>query len=325
MKSSIALFCAFSFWEPLLANADVNKPPYPVVNIIADQPNAGSYKQLQSHRLSALAKTTYKEQAHQELSTQQRQLERLFKLRADTANRAPESLPVINVRLAAPKHPLPEVTAEIAVLEKEREKLEADLMDKLHAAFDNALASAKGRINKMIASSMQLLDGGLQTSFLQASEPDFSIRVSTVAVPAPDPSIKGVMDKIEAKRSDAETKLLEQAVSEMQGLTDIVLNELGAQIQAHAVSLKATAKHAAFLAVSQQESSKALPAQANVRVESGAAFPTIASMVQAMESRRDNAESQEASAVLELELKLLQEENAMIKTALGAAVQRIAA
>merc|ERR1712183_63069 len=237
------------------------------------------------------------------------------------ANRAPESLPVVNVRLAAPKHPLPEVAAEIAALEKQREQLEADLMDKLQAAFDTALASAKSRINKMIASSMQLNTGGSQTSFLQASEADFAIRVSTVAVPAPDPSIKGVMDKIEAKRNDAETKLLEQAASEMQGLTDIVLNELGAQIEAHAASLKTEAKHASFLAVS----SKALPAQADLRVESGAAFPTIASMVQGMEARRDSAESQAASKVLELELKLLQEENDMIKSSLSAAIQRIAA
>lgn len=302
---------------------DVNKLPYPVVNIIADQPHAGSLKQLNSVRLSAL-QTTYKTEAHDELRKQHRQLERLSKLRAETANRVPESLPVVNVRLAAPKHPLPQVTAEIAVLEKQREQIETGLMDKLQAAFDTALASAKSRINKMIASSMQL-EGGLRASFLQANEADFAIRVSTVAVPAPDPSIKVVMDAIEAKRSGAETNLLQQAASEMQGLTDIVLNELGAQIQAHALSLKNLNGKAAFLAVSQQETSKALPVQANVRVESGAAFPTIASMVQGMEARRDNAESQEASKVLELELKLLQEENDMIKNALGAAIERITA
>merc|ERR1712183_821586 len=102
-------------------------------------------KQLQSVRMSALEQTTYKAQTHEELSKQHRQLERLSKLRVETANRAPESLPVVNVRLAAPKHPLPEVAAEIAALEKQREQLEADLMDKLQAAFDTALASAKSR------------------------------------------------------------------------------------------------------------------------------------------------------------------------------------
>ncbi len=66
-----------------------------------------------------------------------------------------------------------------------------------------------------------------------------------------------------------------------------------------------------------------LPAQTNVRVKADAAFPTIASLVQDMESRRDTAESLAAARILELELKLLQSENDMIKASLQAAVGRI--
>lgn len=338
MNSYIVLFCALSLCEPLSAAPvldlprelvmDVNKPPYPVVNIIADPPAVGISSSSQSMRLSALQMgSTYKEQAHVELEKQTRQLERLTKLAAGTSNRASETLPVVNIRLGAPKNPMPEVAAEIAALEQEREHLEAEFDDTLQAAFDAALASAKSQINKMVAASMHFSSSS-RTSFLQTSEPAFAIKVSTVPVPVPDASIKGVMDKIEAKRNDAEKKMLEQACSEMQGLTAIVLNELGAQMQTHAMALqslssRAVAKGTGFLAVSQ--ASKALPEQANVRVEAGAPFPTIAGMVQDMETRRDNAESQEASKVLEMELKLLQEENAMIKSALSSAIQRITA
>merc|ERR1712183_656243 len=51
---SVSFLSALPLDLPRELVMDVNKPPYPVVNIIADQPSAGSYKQLQSVRMSAL-------------------------------------------------------------------------------------------------------------------------------------------------------------------------------------------------------------------------------------------------------------------------------
>merc|ERR1711930_25349 len=101
-----------------------------------------------------------------------------------------------------------------------------------------------------------------------------------------------------------------------QGLTDIVLHELGAQIHSHVSTmqlLKRPSKSVAFLEHKQPFIGSGLPLKANVRISSSTeAFPTIAEMVQDMEMRRNKAESQEISVVLEMELKLLQVENAMI-------------
>ena len=55
------------------------------------------------------------------------------------------------------------------------------------------------------------------------------------------------MDNIEDKRANAELAMLEQACKEMQGLTDIVLHELGAQIHSH---VSAMLLHDVYLIVS---------------------------------------------------------------------------
>ena len=42
---------------------------------------------------------------------------------------------------------------------------------------------------------------------------DFAVKISTAALPMPDESIKDAIDKIEAKRTNAETQIFEQAIS----------------------------------------------------------------------------------------------------------------
>ena len=64
-----------------------------------------------------------------------------------------------------------------------------------------------------------------------------------------------------------------------------------------------------------------LPQQLNVRVgASDVPYPTIAGVAQDMEARRDSAEHLLRQKVLELELKLLEAENELIKDALHRAV-----
>ena len=52
------------------------------------------------------------------------------------------------------------------------------------------------------------------------------MKVSTLPISAPEESIRERMESIENKRSVAEEQLFEQAKAEMEGLTQIVLNEL---------------------------------------------------------------------------------------------------
>ena len=52
------------------------------------------------------------------------------------------------------------------------------------------------------------------------------MKVSALPISAPDESIRERMESIESKRFVAEEQLFEQAKAEMEGLTQIVLNEL---------------------------------------------------------------------------------------------------
>merc|ERR1712048_236949 len=174
-------------------------------------------------------------------------------------------------------------------------------------------------------------------SFLQAEQnnlsgtsgDNFAVKISMIPIPPADPKIKTMMDKIEDKRANAEMAMLEQACKEMQSLTDIVLHELGAQLHSHVSAmqlLKQPSKAVAFLEHKQPLIGTGLPVKANVRIASSTeAFPTIAEMVQDMEMRRNKAENQETSVVLEMQLQLLQAENVMIKEVLNSAIHRISA
>ena len=66
------------------------------------------------------------------------------------------------------------------------------------------------------------------------------------------------------------------------------------------------------------------PKQANVLVRAPEfVYPTVATLVQEMEARRDTSESLAVARIMQLELKLLRAENDMIKDALHASVGRI--
>merc|ERR1712083_1217206 len=117
--------------------------------------------------------------------------------------------------------------------------------------------------------------------------------------------------------------MFEQACAEMQGLTDIVLHELGAQLHAHSAALRHSNRRARFLQTYQSDK---LPKTANIRIAaSSEPFARVADVVEAMEVKRDDAETLGRKHILELELKLLEAENKMIKDALANAAQKILA
>ena len=111
----------------------------------------------------------------------------------------PETLPIIEVRLTPPANPLPEVSAEIQALEKERDALEQEKTAKLEAAYNAALEGARSEISAAIGSAMQLLGApvvpgarrasflGLRGKLVRASAGEGpSVRVKVLSVPPPD-------------------------------------------------------------------------------------------------------------------------------------------
>ena len=61
-----------------------------------------------------------------------------------------DTQPNIEVRLAPPARPLPEVAAEIALLESSRGSLEEAAFGKLQAAYNRALQDAKAKIGDVV-------------------------------------------------------------------------------------------------------------------------------------------------------------------------------
>ena len=66
------------------------------------------------------------------------------------------------------------------------------------------------------------------------------------------------------------------------------------------------------------------PKQANVRVHAAEfSFPTVAALVQELESRRDTSEGLAMARVVQLELRLLKAENDIVKDVLRTSVARV--
>lgn len=254
----------------------------------------------------------------------------------------PDTLPNIEVHLAPPVHPLPQVAAEIQVLDKMRERSEEEKMAQLEIAFNAALESAKGQIADAVGQALKVFDDPKiwkterksasthsgQVSFLQqrlnsAEEP--TVRVKALAAPPPSPTIKSKIDGLEEERAAMETHMLDTAVAEMGELTKIVIAEVEKALQLQLEPWLVSSGSLLHVRAKQIPGyPEGLPKQLNVRVgASDVPYPTIASLVQGMESRRDTAENLIRQRVLELELKLLKAENAMIKEALDAAVGRV--
>merc|ERR1719313_3024066 len=71
---------------------------------------------------------------------------------------SPDTLPNIEVHLAPPVHPLPQVAAEIQVLDKMRERSEEEKMSQLEFAFNGALENAKLQIGEAVGAAMRVFD-----------------------------------------------------------------------------------------------------------------------------------------------------------------------
>ena len=121
--------------------------------------------------------------------------------------------------------------------------------------------------------------------------------------------------------------MLDVAIAEMGELTKIAIAELEKQLQLQLEPWLAGSGSLLWSEAQQVPGSpEGLPKQLNVRVgASDVPYPTIASLVQDMQTRRDTAESLLRQRILGLELKLLKAENVMIKDALNAAVGKVLA
>jgi len=173
-----------------------------------------------------------------------------------------DHMPIVQVRLAPPHKPLPQISAEIGSLEKSREMLEMEQEVELERAFNTTLEAAQAQMQAVIDSTMRPFQSSLGLKSLgflghyppvRRTEPmraaaflgtheqndkavggdDLVVKVNLIPIPTPDPAIKPRIDDIEMKRSQSERNLFQQAIVEMKSLTTVVLNAFEAEINRH--------------------------------------------------------------------------------------------
>jgi len=184
--------------------------------------------------------------------------------------------------------------------------------------------------------------GGQRAGFLEVRSRlghELTARINLLPIGAPDSSLETNIKKIENKRTKHEGAIFEQARLEMAGLTKVVQNEVEAQLANHASGLaralksgrglsrapfRPPAKAIEFLRAEQLVLASGPALSTNVRVTaSDEPFRTVASMVEGLERRRDASEDAIRNMLLEMELKLLEAENALVSSKVGAWVEHL--
>jgi len=258
-----------------------------------------------------------------------------------------DMLPNIELSLAPPQHPWPQVAAELGNLEESREQIENANMDRLQREMNKALLEARRQIGDTIGRAMRAFDdprmaGAVQisrraqksASMLQQLPQDtlgssaLAVKVNVLPANPPDGSLRPAIDNIESVRSSEEKDMFDSAVGEPSALTAFIVSELEAQIQAHIdrIATAGTLVSKQGVPVFLEGRAEQLPLQANVRVvPTDTNYPTVASMVQGMEARRDIAENLARRRILEKDLDFMMACNHAVEEGMGAAIARIMA
>jgi len=286
-----------------------------------------------------------------------------------TYSYSPDSLPVIEVRLAPPRKPLPEVAALLGGLESKRQHFETEEMLQVEAAYNSALAEAANSLAALVDRIMHVFakpEAWISTqphagdargaAKLSTSSPsrlkhkglsfhesrgtsaghEMTARINLLPMAGPNEVLQPRIEALERKRSNEERALYVEAKDEMTKLTKIVETEAEAEItklvnvfvHAQKYGLGASPgglmEGTQFLALGQPVVSSGLQLTTNVRVmASDEPFPTVASMVEDVERKRDAGEGLQRTRLLELELQLLQAENEILSDRLRGWVEHI--
>lgn len=243
-----------------------------------------------------------------------------------------DQLPIVNVRLKPPVDALPQVAAEIALLEGTRKDREPANLQALDLAFQQAVERSRSTIAEVVSSVFSGMPKRQATSLLEiredseiAASESQSFNIEVHPPHEPDASIKVRLDQLEHKRSADEEHLFEQAIREFAVLDRIFTSEVRARLSAHA-NIMETHRALDFLQTSKgmRRSWDVLPGF-NVRLTtSPQVFPTIEGLALAMEGRRDASEEAIRNHVLELESQFFKTSAELLQDALRKALLGVA-
>jgi len=260
---------------------------------------------------------------------------------SETTQSLPEDMnSVLEIQLAPPLHPAPLVSEDIGDAEHARETLQEVSMAQVRRAYKAELSSARARIRELVERfvldcrniSVRNSSKGsgarwrqfmsiLRAGFLAFPGRATSVRVHVHSVAPIGLATVQRVHAIGQHRARAERELFRQAKKDLSGITSALLaeleNRLRATLNVYGDVAKSELRPSGFLAIAQ------LPQQAPVRVvASDMPYPTVASLVQDMESRWDLSEELVRAQLLTLQLSCAQVENAMVAEALHRATQQ---
>lgn len=239
----------------------------------------------------------------------------------------PDTVPNVEISLDAPSKPFPDVFDEVGKLEADREAQQAKNKDNMIRAFNKELASARLRTAAVLDGAKHQFDSVQEpahavehsTSFLQSN----IVKVVVGSEAHAPESARASIGAIEHARAQDEDSWFEGAIADMSHLTDVVVATLDAEVNAalKASSLRdSLSKSVSFLQMRDSTHDGAIHSrEANVRiVGSTVPYPTIQSLVEALEAHRDVSEDFGKSQVLAMYLKLLDFENMLVDSGLNA-------
>lgn len=261
---------------------------------------------------------------------------------------SPDTMPVMSVRLAPPRHPLPEVAALLGEERDEIEKLRHEELAKVEHALNVSLSEASKTLPALVDRLMHVFSppsawiasGRRSTlhapSFREArkSKHEMTTRINVLPAPSLDASIMPMIKALDGKRSRENKARFGQALDELPMLTKIVEMAAEAEISREVEGLTNAQGHglksnvgsflhtASFLQQPVKPSGPQLTA--NVRVgPSNEPFPTIRELVEDLERERDGTQESAEKRIQELQLQLLHAENTILEDTLQGWVHHI--
>lgn len=148
----------------------------------------------------------------------------------------------------------------------------------------------------------------------RAASPSRLVKLNVARRQPLDATILTAIKDIEDSRDADERRAIEQAAADMAGVTQTVLDALRAETDAIGGGAATVGQTAGFLAVAQRGPAP----EGGVRMVAAAdPFPTVASIAQSMEERRDAAEQLESAEFLGMEAALAKAEVDMVRDAVA--------
>lgn len=111
-----------------------------------------------------------------------------------------KSLPSIEVKLSPPENPLPQVSAEIKILESARLKLEEGIMQKIEDEYNKSLANSKIRIDDTIKKMLSIFSDPKMLGFIVSSSVKTLKKDNLRKMP--EPSEENNLKKLQKKNSE---------------------------------------------------------------------------------------------------------------------------